>query len=135
MRDRVNWLKVGQVCVDSGMVAIGDPGYLHGALARNKEGERSLLPGGAGYGLPVGIRDVGAVSVWSGLGDGSYDVHVRFSTRTQRVAEVRIVFIEEGKDRCQAVGCEGGWVRERDPRGVLISLGVECATCHGTGIS
>ncbi|HMJ57245.1 MAG TPA: hypothetical protein VK540_34485 [Polyangiaceae bacterium] len=100
------WLKVGVIGVDAGMCWVGDPcRVIHdeegpeAALGKDWydfcrlttkhgiEGPTSAAQFDAKTGLGVCVR--------SGYGDGAYDVFVRKS-RDGKVAELRVVFIEEG---------------------------------------
>lgn len=89
------WVKVATICVDSGCVAVGDPGYLPWVLER-RSASRDYRTGA----FEVGLRESGVWIAESGYGDGGYDVFERKS-RDDRTAELRVVFIPEGGERKQ----------------------------------
>lgn len=88
------WTKVGQVYVDGGYIVIGDPWNFP------KSGEWSTRLGSlldeAKSGQIKG--ETGLVAVSTGLGDGAYEVEVRYQEVPgwgKRVAEMRIVFLTD----------------------------------------
>lgn len=137
------WTKVGTVSVDGGHVVIGDSAYVRSALQREHEESAGLDWDERGalyesrwkHGLVApGVRDMDlALEVASGFGDGGYEVHVRYTPRTKVVAEMRIIFVPEGHDRCPT--CEGVPSFEQlhswgtDEKGYYLG----CPTCRGKG--
>jgi hypothetical protein len=112
------WVQVGELSVDSGTIMLGDPCY---SLDHHPGGDRSAyfravgLDGtsnnyrvtGAGDVVHVDDQNVKQVTkvghdfvdefvtVTTGFGDGIYPVYVRMDPHTGRVAEVKVVFIED----------------------------------------
>lgn len=98
------WEKVGEIAVDGGQVVVGDCAYARGEVERlHTACDFESGPGGVRL-CSTGIGGSLAVIVSSGMGDGNYDVLVR-RTPSKLIAELRVVFIPEGKDRCQS--CHG----------------------------
>lgn len=107
------WEKVGVVGVDAGIVWLGDPCYIlhrdekdvpHKEMGKDwgefcanldeKEGENNNV---AQFNYDMGHPGLG-ICLRTGYGDGLYEVFVkRVSKKDQTVAEVKIVFIEEGE--------------------------------------
>lgn len=96
MSETIEWAKVGEVGVDSACVWIGDPCYLIDGTSEIMDAidfEQSAQQ----YNYAAGHAGLG-VLVSPGLGDGSYDVFVRYVDAPgwgRRVAEAKIVFITE----------------------------------------
>jgi hypothetical protein len=101
-----DWEKIADIGVDAGMVWVGDPaysmtpdtpyviasdwdGFVKNVFERPFEGQ-----GFARFEKADDWGDVG-VAVMSGMGDGVYPLYVRRDPTTGRVAELRLVFIEE----------------------------------------
>lgn len=85
-----DFVEIGTIPVDSGMVVIGDPTYVQG-----------LDPFEA---VPLGVTDdygqygEHALFSRSGIGDGSYKVSIRYEEVPgwgRRVAELRVVFVDD----------------------------------------
>lgn len=113
-RKAPDWKKVGQITVDAGMCWIGDPCYV---LHRDGKQEPEDIGkdwhefcdrlfsreknGAAQWNHKNGIKGAGkenaglGVSVSTGWGDGIYDVFARYDDETGRVAEARVVFIDD----------------------------------------
>ena len=104
----MTWIQVGAIGVDSGTVTVGDACYqLSGdALAKvmGHDGKAAMF--GVRSGEFNRVTDPNRsqvvtndhqefVTVQSGFGDGSYPVYVRIDDASGRVAEIRVVFIEE----------------------------------------
>lgn len=110
MKSKSKWVKVGIFGVDSAMVFIGDPALLfrsghplNGAIKKGRIDWSKLM----GPKHPT-MRQLGkhyGVISSTGWGDGVYEVEARVVTKTlgsdknvsttKRVAELRIVFIED----------------------------------------
>lgn len=98
------WVQVGAIGVDAGLVWVGDPCYIMDDEATERIPwnrfvdalEQKLLstphPGVATWDYRVGHSGLG-VSVISGYGDGSYPVYVRYA-QDGRIAAVQAIFIE-----------------------------------------
>jgi hypothetical protein len=84
MSEVTEWVPVGQVEIESGVVVVGDPDYLP------QEPTDAVL---AGSETLQGVRELahGVFAVGTGYGDGVYPVEVRY--QDDRVAEVRVRFI------------------------------------------
>lgn len=127
------WVSLGEIAVDGGRIVVGDQGYAHAELDRLRVasdyhgGEDGVRKLGAGVGGSL------AMLINSGFGDGGYEVLARYTKRTKVVAEVRIVFVEEGKDRCAENDCQFGYVHFRNDQGLLLST-KPCSSCSGTGL-
>lgn len=86
-----DWVNVGRVYVDAGCIVVGDP------FAMPEDGEWSDRLAFMDDELCGEVED-GVVVVSTGLGDGTYDVEVRYEEVPKwgkRVAEMRIVFLTE----------------------------------------
>lgn len=84
-----DWERVGVVPVDTGRIWMVDPCNVPGGVVDD-------LPGGGGNGEAFALG--AGVCTYTGLGDGGYEVFVRYVTLPfwgKRVAEVKIVFIDE----------------------------------------
>jgi hypothetical protein len=78
-----NWVKVGEVCIDSGRLLLTDPAYV-GDLPKEFLGARVDMSGA------VGNADV-AMLVAARPGDGGYPVRVKYSDG--EVIAVRVDFL------------------------------------------
>lgn len=90
------WELLGTIPVDGGQCVVGDPAYVYGALERMRD-ENDYSTGAKDTGIGGSL----AIIVSSGFGDGGYEVFQRKTKRTHVVAELRVVFVPEGKDRCE----------------------------------
>lgn len=100
------WKKVGSCPVDSGNIMLVDPCYIlpdtEKDIASYTYQQLMALFEEQGWGknsykLPSVFGHMGVV-VNSGLGDGSYDVYAKIVNLPgwgERVAEIKVVFIEE----------------------------------------
>lgn len=101
------FVKIGYIGVDAGMVVIADPSYITeddvlNNIYRNTHEE----------GDKVDSRDF--VAVRSGLGDGVYPVYACYVDVPgwgRRVAEVRIVFIENADESAAFMDAVAGRVK------------------------
>ena len=108
------WVKVGEIGVDAGLCWVGDPCYIIHAENTPKElgkdwaefcknlwkKEEVSKNRGAQFNYDKGHPGLGVV-VPAGFGDGCYNVYAKFSDEGswgQRVAEVKVVFIEDNDD-------------------------------------
>lgn len=123
------WEHVSEIPVDSGRVVIADPGYV-GVLERT---HTRSVDGGV-HKIDEGIGGSMAVVLYPGFGDGSYPVLVRRTRRTKAIAEVRVVFVPEGKDLCTAEGCQFGRIHVRAPSGLLLE-DRKCPACDEGGLA
>ena len=96
------WEQVGEVGVDAGLIWLGDPCYIIGKEADHRWDEWSDFcndmdqdnwPDTKQFNFRMGHAGLG-VTVSTGYGDGLYPVEVK-RTSKGRIAEVRLVFIEE----------------------------------------
>jgi hypothetical protein len=95
-----DWVKVGSIFVDAGIVMVGDPCYSFGA---DSTAMPELIGGNTWSKFCEYLKDdrvasVGhlGVVVQSGYGDGEYDVFVQWTTcGEKRVKAVMVVFIDE----------------------------------------
>lgn len=110
MKQPNEWETIGEIGVDAGLCWIGDPCYiLHRDKEEQKELEKSI---GNDWGefcdkiageehmqfnYPLGHPGLGVVTN-TGFGDGSYPVQIRRDPKTQRIAELRVVFIDNEKE-------------------------------------
>lgn len=91
------WEVVGQVCVDTGSLALVDPSYVED-VAANFTRLMEIDAGDDAYGIRqvmdgcAPTHAVGVIVSPTGFGDGYYDVEVRHGVEG-RVAEVRIRFL------------------------------------------
>jgi hypothetical protein len=98
MASKDKWIQMGMVGVDSGTIAICDPGYLiQDEETWNKFCDKMLpkMERGGGTAMmnpPGGRRPLVAV-VTSGQGDGMYPVEVRFVA--DMIVEARIRFMSD----------------------------------------
>jgi hypothetical protein len=99
----VNRIVTTTVCVDAGMIWVGDPCYVFGSGASHNPGEWSefcdKLPHDNSICEPLG-KGVG-VAIPSGYGDGEYTVDVEYSDEGswgERVRSVTITFINDEDD-------------------------------------
>ena len=98
------WTVAGIIGVDAGIVMIGDPCYAETEQRHpaNREWQdfcddyAAAADGIMQLDYDMGHPGLGVV-VSSGYGDGTYEVEVRRTT-DGRVAELRVVFIEEKED-------------------------------------
>jgi hypothetical protein len=104
MKNDKDWKKIGVIGVDAGLCWIGDPCYIlggkrpkavgadwHAFCEKLSEGEVTQFKYDKGH-------DGLGVAVHTGFGDGLYDVFakiVKLPGWGTRIAEVRIVFIDE----------------------------------------
>jgi len=104
MKKLTDWVLVGNVGVDAGLIWIGDPCY----VIKDKDEDRypefgkdwaefcDLL----GEECPT-IKQFGrglGMAISSGFGDGGYNVYVKYSDEGKwgkRVAEAKVVFIQD----------------------------------------
>lgn len=108
------WEKVGVIGVDAGLCWIGDPCYIisdhceefdnrdwHGFLKLlNKNEEIAKDEGKKGtaqFNCALGHAGLG-VCVGTGFGDGTYDVFVKREPSEGRIAEVKVVFVDENAE-------------------------------------
>jgi hypothetical protein len=70
--DKAEWRRVGEIGIDTGQCWLGDPLFL---------GDANGIDGG--------------VSVYAGLGDGTYPVYVRLSAEDGRTSAVLVDFLGE----------------------------------------
>lgn len=87
-----DFIKAGVVYVDAGCVAVGDPSYLDQVEDWSDEALKMDMR------QQFGEYGKAGVLVSSGLGDGAYEVFVRYTDIPgwgRRVAELRVVFIED----------------------------------------
>lgn len=101
------WEKVGVVGVDAGLLWLGDPCYImtkdasnfhdgtwHEWLDKLWKLEEEQKNNAVQWSYQNGHPGLG-ISVSTGFGDGKYDVFVRRDSQEKnRIAEVRVVFIE-----------------------------------------
>lgn len=98
------WEKVGTVGVDAGIVWVGDPCYIVGSDASMPFPEwddfcKALNDSGAYADNNNGVTEFRSglgMAIESGYGDGEYNVYVKRCD--DRIAEVRIVFINDPED-------------------------------------
>jgi len=88
------WEKVGEVGVDAGLMWLGDPCYIMGDDATYRVHNWDNFCARLNLNKQTNQLKAG-VCVSTGYGDGVYPVEVK--RRDGRIAEVRIVFIEEGE--------------------------------------
>jgi hypothetical protein len=144
-------VKVGSIPVDGGTVIVGDPAYVRGVLQAQETEDagksfeerianltlRERLNAVEGHpdvlGFDTGIGGSLAIQVPAGFGDGGYDVLIRRTPRTGRVAELRVVFVPEGEDRCPE--CRGVPSFEQMTAWGTDAGGYfrQCPTCAGSG--
>lgn len=101
-----NWIQVGEIGVDAGLVWVGDPCYCVTPDANNHPAKTwsefcDLYKGHADqiakqFNYSAGHEGLG-VTVQSGYGDGIYPVLIRKNAEG-RVMEVKVVFIDESED-------------------------------------
>lgn len=93
---RTDWQIVGTVGVDAGLMYLGDPCYLgdnefnYSEFIDDPIFKKVYSKGAANYNGHTGVVCT------TGYGDGSYNVFVK--KYGNRVAEMKIVFIEEGEE-------------------------------------
>lgn len=129
LEGRVEWERVAEIPVDSGRVVVADPGYV-GVLERT---HTRTVEGGV-HKIDEGVGGSMAVVLYPGFGDGTYPIFVRRAPRTKAIAEVRAVFVPEGKDLCTAEGCQSGWIHVRASSGLLLDT-KKCQACDGEGLA
>lgn len=94
-----DWIKVGDIGVDAGLVWIGDPCYLQQDSPHNPIKDWDTFCRWLETDNPLQVKAHGILGVASstGEGDGLYPVYARM-TEDKRVAELRVVFLSEHDD-------------------------------------
>lgn len=80
------WIKVGQVCVDTGTLLLCDPCQTEDAYSEGMIDMEDTMQ------IRKEDRN-SSVAVRTGWGDGFYNVEVRMDAQTGRVAELRVKFM------------------------------------------
>jgi hypothetical protein len=105
------WVKIGNVGVDAGLMMIGDPYYVTGdeptnslisdwdKLCSHVFEEKNQIHGQVACDVPFAMGHSGAAVITStGFGDGCYDVFAKFIDEDDwgiRIKEVKVIFIED----------------------------------------
>ena len=105
------WVNIGTVGVDAGLMMIGDPCHSNGDEPANPligdwdkfcdyvQKKENQIHNNVACGIPFALGHDGAAVVTStGYGDGVYDVYAKFIDEKDwgiRINEVKVVFIED----------------------------------------
>ena len=91
-----DWIEIGKIGIDAGLVWIGDPCYLRADAHNNPLADWGEFCQWLDPDNPLRVKAHGMLGVASstGYGDGLYPVLARLSP-DRRVAELRVVFIPD----------------------------------------